>query len=126
MRKRVLFGFCLAFFSLQQPPYYNGRWSNGPNWVDYFPSVAHHFPTVAAHFPDPDGRNGTNFAVGGAISADLEPTDFPAQIRAYLASTGGRASADNLYVIWIGANDFAARVSPIATAENIRGGIIQL
>jgi len=161
MRKRVLFGFCLAFFfgqalsgyasdlskfrrlvvfgdslsdngnslflfSLPQPPYYNGRWSNGPNWVDFFPSVGHHFPTVAAHFPDPDSRNGTNFAVGGAVSADLEPSDFPGQIRAYLASTGGRASADNLYVIWIGANDFSAGVSPIATAENIRGGIVRL
>ena len=90
--------------------------------MDYFPSVAHHFPTVAPYFPDPGNRNGTDFAVGGSISADL-----PAQIEAYLASTGGRASADDLYVIWIGANDFAAGVgSPSATAENIRGGIIQL
>ena len=135
-RRLVVFGDSLSdngnslfLFSVPQPPYYNGRWSNGPNWVDYFPSVAHHFPTVAAYFPHPGNRNGTDFAGGGSVSADLlefEPTGFPAQIQAYLASTGGRACADDLYVIWIGANDFAAGVSPSATAENIRRGIVQL
>src|SRR6516165_9890966 len=77
-RRLVVFGDSLSdtgnslfLFGVPQPPYYNGRWSNGPNWVDYFPSVAHHFPTVAAHFPDLDNRNGTDFAVGGSISSDL-------------------------------------------------------
>ena len=108
-RRLVVFGDSLSdngnslfLFSLPQPLYYSGRWSNGPNWVDYFPSVADHFPTVAAHFPDPDSRNGTNFAVGGAISADLlesEPAGFPAQIQAYLASTtkAHRIAAEYIY-----------------------------
>jgi phospholipase/lecithinase/hemolysin len=122
-------GNSLFLFDLPQPPYYNGRWSNGPNWVDYFPLVAHHFPTVVAYFPNPENDSGTNFAVGGSISADLlesEPPGFPAQILTYLASTGGRAFVDDLYVIWIGANDFSADVSPADTVANIRDGIIQL
>ena len=122
-------GNSLFLFDLPQSPYYNGRSSNGPNWVDYFRSVAHHFPTVAAYFPNPDNENGTNFAVSGSISADLlesEPTGFPAQIPTYLASTGGRAFVDDLYVIWIGANDFSAGISPTDTVANIRNGIIQL
>jgi phospholipase/lecithinase/hemolysin len=134
LKQVVVFGDSLSdngnsFFLLNVPPvpYYQGRWSNGPNWLDYFPSVAHHFPTVAAYFPDPD--NGTNFAVGDSISANLlesEPTGLPAQIPTYLASKGGQASADDLYVIWIGANDFMAGISPSETVENIRAGIIQL
>lgn len=84
---------------------------------------------AAAYFPHPDNDNGTNFAVGGSISADLlesEPAGFPAQIPTYLASTGGRASAHDLYVIWIGANDFGAGVSPSTSVENIRDGITGL
>ena len=84
--------------------------------------VAHHFAPVTAFFPD----GGTNFAVGGSISADLlqsEPEGFPAQIPTYLATTNGRAPANDLYFIWIGANDFAAAIDPSATVENIRRGI---
>lgn len=135
-KRLVVFGDSLSdngnsffLFAQPQPPYYNGRWSNGPIWVDYFPLVAHHFPPATAYFPDPDNDNETNFAVGGSISADLlesEPTGFPAQIPTYLAHTRGRASADDLYVIWIGANDFSAGISPSATVENIRDGITQL
>jgi phospholipase/lecithinase/hemolysin len=120
-------GNSLFLFDLPQLPYYNGRWSNGPNWVDYFPLIAHHFSNITAYFPSPE--NGTNFAVGGSIFADLlesEPTGFPAQIPTYLASTGGRAFPYDLYVIWIGANDFSEGISPTDTAANIRDGIVRL
>src|ERR1700737_3669549 len=33
-------GNSLALFHLPPPPYFDGRWTNGPNWVDYFPYVA--------------------------------------------------------------------------------------
>jgi phospholipase/lecithinase/hemolysin len=133
-------GNSFSLFKLPQPPYYNGRWSNGPVWVDYFPLVAHHFPTVTAYFPDQDSDNDrdnrkhnhsrTNFAVGGSISADLlesEPPDFPAQITTYLNSNAGHVRIGDLFVIWSGANDFVAGiVDPSVTVENILHGIGQL
>ena len=73
---------------------------------------------------------GTNFAVGGAQSGDLlkprvsgdRKMSFPAQIPTYLATTpGGQASADDLYVIWIGVNDFPA--APNDTVDHIKAGI---
>jgi hypothetical protein len=76
-------GNSLFLLKAPQLPFYKGRSSNGPNWVDHFPLVAHHFPTVAAYFPDPDNDNGTNFAVHGSVSANFlqpKPTDLPAQI----------------------------------------------
>jgi phospholipase/lecithinase/hemolysin len=103
------------------PPYYRGRWTNGPNWVDYFPSIAHRFAPVTAFLKD-SGR-GTNFAVGGSPS-----TALATQIGAFLASprAGGQASPHDLYVIWIGANDFSAGLEPKDTVSAIGAGIAQL
>jgi phospholipase/lecithinase/hemolysin len=97
------------------PPYFEGRWTNGFNWVDYFPGVAHHFAPITAFLKN----GGTNFANGGATSADLST-----QIDTFLANS--EASPNNLYVIWIGANDFSGGISPGATVQNIYNGIAQL
>jgi phospholipase/lecithinase/hemolysin len=107
-----------------------GRFIDGQNWVDYLPLISRQFPTVIAYFKDPQRENATNFAVGGAVSTDLLTSDaagLPAQIPTYLmAATSGKASPDDLYVIWIGANDFGAGIAPEVTVENIREGIAQL
>src|SRR5258708_20512004 len=97
------------------PPYFDGRWTNGFNWVDYFPRVADHFAPITAFLKN----GGTNFANGGATSADLST-----QIDTFLANS--EASPNNLYVIWIGANDFSGGISPGATVQNIYNGIAQL
>ena len=101
--------------------FFPGRFTDGQNWVDYFPSVAPsvaHFSPVTAYFND----GGTNFAVGGSTSKDLT-----AQIHAYLFSLNGHTPANDLCVIWIGANDFAAgSLDPNATVDNIRAGIALL
>jgi phospholipase/lecithinase/hemolysin len=119
-----------SFFSPPTPPYYQGRFSNGPNWVDYFPSVAlsvAHFGPItaffAAHQPN---DHPTDYAIGGATSGELN-----VQIGAYVASLVGKPAARDLCVIWIGANDFAAGLAagaldPRATVGNIRAGIAQL
>jgi phospholipase/lecithinase/hemolysin len=138
----------------QTPPYGNtydslgnltanplpGRWTDGKNWVDYLPDVAAtlggHFPPVTAFFPDPLNENATNFAIGGATSGDVNvaigpPYGFQTQISAYVTSLNGKSAANDLCVIWIGANDFAAglatgNINPRATVENIRSGIALL
>ena len=109
--------------------YFPGRFTDGEIWVDYLPSIAHHFPPITAYFQDPLSKTATDFAIGSATSADLlkpDPAGFPAEILTYLSATGGRAAADNLYVIWIGTNDFAAGISPETTVANIREGIVTL
>jgi outer membrane lipase/esterase len=118
------------------PPYgtptFPGRFTDGRNWVDYFPGVANHFDSITAFYANP--ANGTNVSIGGSTSANLlqsgpsifppNPT-LPAQIRDYLG-VKLTASSDDLYVIWIGANDFAAGITPQETVANIRRGITAL
>jgi outer membrane lipase/esterase len=142
----VVFGDSLSdngnSFSLtKQPPFpygatfdgtgrtFPGRWTDGQNWVDYFPFVARHFGPVTAFYRDP--VNGTNVAVGGSTSANLlqsGPKGFPpAQVCDYVESKPGRrVPSDDLYVIWIGANDLSAGITPRSTVDNIRKAIAVL
>jgi phospholipase/lecithinase/hemolysin len=109
-----------------------GRFTDGGNWVDYISSVTNYFRSVTAYLKD----GGTNFAVGGSTSGDvnvlqklfphLPLPSFPDQILTYLSTVGGHASADDLYVIWIGANDFGAGTNPKSTVDNILARIAQL
>jgi phospholipase/lecithinase/hemolysin len=119
----VVFGDSLSdngntFGSVDLPkaPYYDGRWTNGPNWVDYFSQFAG-IPDVSAFL-----RNrGTNFAVGGSTSLYLA-----GEIATYLANNGGRADPTNLYVIWIGADDFQAGLTPQQTSAAIETEVVAL
>jgi phospholipase/lecithinase/hemolysin len=95
-------GNTFAAAGLPKSPYYNGRWTNGPNWVDYFSQFVG-ISDVTAFLQN----RGTNFAVGGSTSVDLA-----GEIGTYLAENGGRANPGNLYVVWIGANDFQSGFTP--------------
>jgi phospholipase/lecithinase/hemolysin len=109
-------GNTLAAAGVPQPPYYDGRWTDGPNWVDYFTGLAH-LPPATAYLQN----HGTNFAVGGSSSPLLG-----VQITVYLAANGGHANKDDLYVIWIGANDFNAGVNASTTVNSIEAGLALL
>lgn len=109
-------GNTFAAVGLPKPPYYKGRWTNGFNWVDDFTKIAG-LPPATAYL-----RNGgTNFAVGGSTSALLA-----AQIAVYLATVSGSANSADLYVIWIGANDFLAGLPSSATAPAVAAEITAL
>jgi len=112
-----------------------GRFTDGQNWVDYFPGVAKSFgvdvPAVTAYLQDEQSANATNFSVGGATSGEGDVfidtlPGFQTQILTYLHSVGQQASAYGLYVIWIGANDFSAGIDSDQTVANIKNGIAAL
>jgi outer membrane lipase/esterase len=86
------------------PPYYNGRFSNGPIWVEH----------VAGYLGlpmKPSLAGGTDYAVGGAeVTAPVtEPTgtipSVPQQVALYLSQHNGKADPHALYIIGGGGND---------------------
>jgi thermolabile hemolysin len=109
-------GNSYVLLGVPKPPYYDGRWTNGLNWVDYFTRITG-LPAATAFFED----GGTNFAVGGATSADLT-----GEVAVYLGTVSGKADPTDLYVIWIGADDFLAGIQPATTADTIIGVITGL
>jgi phospholipase/lecithinase/hemolysin len=111
-----------------------GRFTDGQNWVDYFPGVAKSFgvdvQAATAYFESPQSATATNFAVGGATSGEgnvfsKNLPGFQTEVCTYLNS-GQQASGNDLYVIWIGANDFSAEMEPAQTVANIEHGIAEL
>jgi phospholipase/lecithinase/hemolysin len=82
------------------PPYFEGRFSNGPVWVEY----------LAARL-GLDYHQQTNFAWGGALSGS--GNIFPGlpglkeEINQYITYTPS-ADPNGIYFVWAGGNDFLA------------------
>ncbi|WP_353571700.1 SGNH/GDSL hydrolase family protein [Candidatus Albibeggiatoa sp. nov. BB20] len=85
------------------PPYYQGRFSDGPIWAEYFA------PQIGLTF-----NPATNFAWGGAHTNDKNniDRDYPdatmglaEEVQTYIDTTEA-ADSEALYVIWAGVNDF--------------------
>lgn len=74
--------------------YYQGRFSNGPVWVEYLAEP----PRLNLPLHDR--------ALGGAQSDGLIPPGLIEQVTAYIATSGPPLSHDSLFVIWIGGNDY--------------------
>jgi outer membrane lipase/esterase len=87
------------------PPYYPGRRSNGPLWVEHIAS-AWGLPMAASL------AGGTDYAWAGAEVINPIPVpglgtipNVPQQVAAYLAKTGGKADPNALYILEGGGND---------------------
>lgn len=85
-------------------PYYNGRFSNGPLWVDH----------VAGFLGVPMKASlvgGTNYAFGGAWATAPQALpggtipSVPEQVALYLANAKGKADPNALYILEGGGND---------------------
>ena len=101
------------------PPFYAGsRVSNGPVAVEGLAEKMGLSAEPSLHLVA--GSGGGNFAVAGARAGGSEPIDLAMQVGAYLLQVGGIASAETLYVMFIGGNDVRdARDVPHSEAKII-------
>ncbi len=114
----------LIAYGTPQPPYYDGRASNGPNWIDQLASK------LGVADPQPSLAGGTNYAYGGATadSADAE-NGIPylaQQVQMYLQASP-TADPNALYTVWAGANDFFyGQTNPSVPADDVAAAVTSL
>lgn len=95
-----LYGY-LGHFIPKSPPYYEGRFSNGPVWVE---------DLYQSYFPNGKTENFQDFAVGGAGAvlsyAENLPYTLDSEVTDYLYLHNYTNKNKSLFVIWIGANNY--------------------
>lgn len=102
------------------PPYFKGRFSNGPVWVEHL---------ITSYFPDSPRTHLLDYAFGGAGVSEEDGDDdvlftLKREISNYLADHQDKASEDSLFVIWIGANNYLAMPTEIEkTIQDVNDGI---
>jgi cholinesterase len=104
------------------PPYFHGRFSNGPVASEQF--AAKLFPTVTP-------ANFRSYAVGGASTGESNAGFNPGglinlpgmkqEVDNYLSDAKGKADPNALYFIWGGANDYLEGDPAGTAARNIAG-----
>jgi len=108
------------------PPYFAGRFSNGPIWIDHLAAG------LGLVSPDPYLAGGQNFAFGSADSgAGFNASGAPnllTQVGLYgLTLAGGPADPHSLYVIWAGSNDYLnGQTNPLIPSSNVANAVAGL
>jgi phospholipase/lecithinase/hemolysin len=106
-------------------PYYNGRFSNGPIWLDHVAGFLG-VPLKASLL------GGTDYAFGGAwvtedqsIPGGTIPS-VPDQVKLYLSQHGGKADPNALYILEGGGNDILDTTagSPQTLGRHIAEGLV--
>ncbi len=119
------------------PPYFDGRFSNGPVWAEYFGNELGLSPTPVTALGNQPANDGINFAFGGsttgknnAIAPDL-PTGILTQVDLFtepLKRTNQKADPDALYTVWGGGNDylFGNNIDPTVPIANLTNAVKSL
>lgn len=76
------------------PPYYLGRCSNGPVWVEVL--------TTKLHLPS---QSLADYAIAGAQTNSKKPTGVSTQVKRYLA-LNPKLDPNKLYIVWAGGNNY--------------------
>ncbi len=106
-------------------PYYNGRFSNGPIWLD-------HVAGFLGLPLQPALLGGTDYAFGGAWMTAPQPLpggfipSVPQQVGLYLSQHGGKADPNALYILEGGGNDILGTTTgdPKALGFQIASGLL--
>ncbi len=99
------------------PPYFQGRYSNGRVWVEYLADRLHL-----------SSNQTNNFAYGGATTGSERNSLVPGlltQVQLF-TQTHEQVHSNALYVLWAGANDYLQGVSSAIPVENITKAIASL
>lgn len=88
-------------FIPKSPPYYKGRFSNGPVWVENL---------YQSYFPNGSNDKFQDFAVGGAGAVlsykENLPYTLDAEVNDYLYLHNYANKDTSLFIFWIGANNY--------------------
>lgn len=111
--------FAASMGTVPPPPYYNGRFSNGPIWVDDLAAI----PGVVSQ-PTED------FAYGGAhtdtTNVDSRLPGMQTEVAGYLIAHPV-VDPNALYILWGGGNDYLnGQTDPTKPVANLTGEINQL
>ncbi|MBD2256499.1 SGNH/GDSL hydrolase family protein [Pseudanabaena sp. FACHB-2040] len=100
------------------PPYFQGRFSNGRVWVEYL--------AEALEVPVEQVSNAARGGATTGLDAGRAAPGLLAQVQAFLQANPS-VNADALYVLWAGANDYLQGRSDTALpVENLRTAIASL
>jgi phospholipase/lecithinase/hemolysin len=116
-------------------PYFNGRFSNGSNWIDYLAQDLNLNPTLYTELSQGiTPTQGINFAFGGSTTGQANTIDprvpgLQQQIGLFasLFPTNQSADPNALYILWAGANDYlptqSTTFTPFTTPETTIGNL---
>jgi phospholipase/lecithinase/hemolysin len=101
------------------PPYYQGRFSNGPVWVERLAGLLNvPVPTPAFTL----SSHPTDYAIGGAQMTGGVIPSLESQVGIYLQSH--KPTGSELMVLWAGANDFFnGQTNPVTVANALKNQI---
>jgi phospholipase/lecithinase/hemolysin len=78
------------------PPYYQGRFTNGPSWVELIQNHTNKTTLL-------------DYAFGGAGVTDVIDNDsfnLHSEVERYLQDVHGKLDANSLFIVWIGSNNY--------------------